>query len=70
MQTDSVRCRVDILVVDGKLEEALDELRMIRGGALRELRKRRRQGPLNTGLLVTSAVQACNETNRQTEGNP
>ena len=45
MPTDSVRCRVDILVVDGKLEEALDELRMIRGGALRELRKRRRQGP-------------------------
>jgi ribosomal protein S21 len=45
MPTDSVRCRVDILVVDGKLEEALRDLRKSSGGVLRELRKRRRVGP-------------------------
>jgi ribosomal protein S21 len=45
MPTDSVRCRVDILVVDGRLEEALHEFRKASGGVLRELRKRRRVGP-------------------------
>ncbi|WP_272459660.1 hypothetical protein [Polyangium jinanense] len=45
MPTDAVRCRVDVLVVDGKLEEALRELRKCSGDTLRELRKRRRDGP-------------------------
>jgi ribosomal protein S21 len=45
MSTDSVRCRVDIWVVDGRLDDALRDLRRSSAGVLRELRIRRRVGP-------------------------
>ena len=45
MPTDAIRCRVDVLVRDGKIEEAIRELARRSEGVRTELRRRRRDGP-------------------------
>lgn len=44
MPSDSVRCLGDVLVVAGKLEEAIRELRSFNYDKYRDLRRRRRDG--------------------------
>jgi hypothetical protein len=45
MPTDAVRCRVDVLVEDGKIEEAIRELKRLSISVRAELKRRRRDGP-------------------------